>query len=838
MSSTLLIGGDGRPLPGVCVLDPGSFSYAVGPDETRIYANSGGTGGGGTGGTAWASISGKPAPLDDDVQVGRIVVADGSGNISVAGVDATGDIVTAGSLTVGDRVVFPGGHYISREVGGSATDWEFWHGGGFDVPNVKLASGSNVLHAVQADANALVLWQSHVSTFPLLHLYMEPGSTGNYMQVTDGLTMPFQIRYDGRMLASTQRAAAFGSDSNIVSMAEFTVDAIPTTATTDQWIGGRFSAWAKPTGVGAMYATIGIAGEAFLKPEANNANVGAFVGTFMAATNQNTTVTVATAYGGYGVTRDQAGGGFTTGYGLFGIAQTTVGAIGTAIGVSGGVSVSGTGAITTAYALHARAPVGAPGTAIGLYVEDQATYAIYTNAGEVYIGGLLRPAGGFLLPAGSGATFQGDATFEGVLSIVSTLSLGSAINWAGGFSTPFIDLPSGMVMIPNLDADKLDGYEATAFARLAAPTNAFTGAVSVAGTTTLGTVAGSGSYTLTSASAVFGIRTTGDGNDRWRVNQAGVQTWSDGTTNLFTATAVAASGTTIAHLTFGSGGLRTARLGVGVAPNTLYGLRIDSAQQGGTNLYHLFADGTFAHDGTTTPTTLRAGYFRVNASNHASWTTVTEITGVRIAKPTTGAALLTASNVYGLYIEDQTISGTTATNLFQFYSAGTGPSLFLGRLGIGTAAADNRWLNIQGALTSTNTTQYGILLEPTVSSSATAEINAFRLRVVLPNGLANTNTYLHNIIAPSMGTGATIGTLYGLKVAPLTQGTTNYAIYTEQGLIRLGGETRLGDNATAAVDETALLIMTNAGGVSSVRRVSVGAADSGGAGFRYLRVPN
>lgn len=39
-------------------------------------------------------------------------------------------------------------------------------------------------------------------------------------------------------------------------------------------------------------------------------------------------------------------------------------------------------------------------------------------------------------------------------------------------------------------------------------------------------------------------------------------------------------------------------------------------------------------------------------------------------------------------------------------------------------------------------------------------------------------------------------------------------------------------------DETALLLRVDRAGTESVSRVSIGAADSGGAGFRLLRVPN
>jgi len=58
--------------------------------------------------------------------------------------------------------------------------------------------------------------------------------------------------------------------------------------------------------------------------------------------------------------------------------------------------------------------------------------------------------------------------------------------------------------------------------------------------------------------------------------------------------------------------------------------------------------------------------------------------------------------------------------------------------------------------------------------------------------------------------------------------TLSIAIAAEEGM-------RISDPASG---ETALLIRRNVGGVFSLERVSMGAADSGGAGFKLLRVPN
>ena len=80
---------------------------------------------------------------------------------------------------------------------------------------------------------------------------------------------------------------------------------------------------------------------------------------------------------------------------------------------------------------------------------------------------------------------------------------------------------------------------------------------------------------------------------------------------------------------------------------------------------------------------------------------------------------------------------------------------------------------------------------------------------------------------------AATGTDVNIGIRLQTKGT---------GAVRLqvGGNTDVikTDTATPAAAETGFLALVNDGAVTSLRRVSVGAVDSGGAGFRLLRVPN
>jgi len=126
---------------------------------------------------------------------------------------------------------------------------------------------------------------------------------------------------------------------------------------------------------------------------------------------------------------------------------------------------------------------------------------------------------------------------------------------------------------------------------------------------------------------------------------------------------------------------------------------------------------------------------------------------------------------------------------------------------------------------------------------------------------------------PGVGVGGgNYGTVYGLKIGSLTAGVTaNWAIYTDAGLVKFGDKVCFtqvdGNEYIDSIDDgyldygatTAHRILV--GGVENVRvdgsttagdtrfmlydvdnatleRVTVGAADSGGAGFKVLRIPN
>lgn len=106
---------------------------------------------------------------------------------------------------------------------------------------------------------------------------------------------------------------------------------------------------------------------------------------------------------------------------------------------------------------------------------------------------------------------------------------------------------------------------------------------------------------------------------------------------------------------------------------------------------------------------------------------------------------------------------------------------------VGAAAADTI-VYLSGASPISSADQTGIYSEPTFSSAATSSGMAFSA-ALRTAASAYTMTAGHGlrVFDAVKGAGSTITTLYGLKIENQTQGTTNYAIHTGQGLVLLGG---------------------------------------------------
>jgi hypothetical protein len=119
-------------------------------------------------------------------------------------------------------------------------------------------------------------------------------------------------------------------------------------------------------------------------------------------------------------------------------------------------------------------------------------------------------------------------------------------------------------------------------------------------------------------------------------------------------------------------------------------------------------------------------------------------------------------------------------------------------------------------------------------SNTTGSQNTFIGRAV---GYSNTTGHANTFIGWAAGYSNTTGSRV-ILIGAYVQNRAPDA----NGVLRIGHDTRIileGDLDDVYADgETALLLRRNVGGVFSLVRISMGAPDSGGTGYRILRVPN
>lgn len=228
------------------------------------------------------------------------------------------------------------------------------------------------------------------------------------------------------------------------------------------------------------------------------------------------------------------------------------------------------------------------------------------------------------------------------------------------------------------------------------------------------------------------------------------------------------------------GTLRASAIGVGAAS-----LADRSAYIAHSNASDAYSYGTTSFALQTGATTGGlgpvGGYFRADVNAPAL--TVSASYGAFIAAPVITAGTLTTA--YGLYINPITGAGTN----YAIYANG-GWTQLNGPVGILTPPVADRAFNIApsaGALT--GTFQYGATIQPEFSSGATTEVRSLNLRV-LTEAAAYTVAQASAlyILNPSKGAGSAITTSYGVRIESQTQGGTNYAIYTDTGLVRIGDQ--------------------------------------------------
>jgi hypothetical protein len=125
-------------------------------------------------------------------------------------------------------------------------------------------------------------------------------------------------------------------------------------------------------------------------------------------------------------------------------------------------------------------------------------------------------------------------------------------------------------------------------------------------------------------------------------------------------------------------------------------------------------------------------------------------------------------------------------------SAGTGT------IGVGTAASTSTGITLSNA-SLTGTTQRGVYAAPLATSAATS----FAIGVHSQMGTANTAftaTQLAHFWASNMvkGAASTVTSQYGLYVESLTGASSNYALYTNTGLVRFGDDVSTAGSLTVA----------------------------------------
>lgn len=365
-------------------------------------------------------------------------------------------------------IIFPGGHFMRKEIVGTATDWEFWHGlNTATYPNLKIAIGTGGVFNVPVStglANALSLTAPYnaAANWPVLSILKyqtygnNPSDFISCAQTLDNggsFTYPFRVVGDGTVL-SLRTSTDTSSTDDLVRAA---LTATPASASTTTWLAGRFTVYVSG-GASATYAGVmnGLTGEAILDSTSTVGVTGQMVGLFGAATHNKNAVTLATGRAVYGVLRNTATGTITTGSALYGLVQaTSTGPITAAHGVNANVLISAAATIATYYGVRSQAPVisggGAITTAYAGYFEAQnvsgvtTAYTLYTTGGTSFLlGQVLVGTTGVLNAA---AALQVESTTKGFLPPRMTTAQRNAI------AAP----PNGLEIF-NTDTGKHEGY--------------------------------------------------------------------------------------------------------------------------------------------------------------------------------------------------------------------------------------------------------------------------------------------------------------------------------------------------------------------------------------------
>ena len=189
------------------------------------------------------------------------------------------------------------------------------------------------------------------------------------------------------------------------------------------------------------------------------------------------------------------------------------------------------------------------------------------------------------------------------------------------------------------------------------------------------------------------------------------------------------------------------------------------------------------------------------------------LTGILVETPTLQGSS-TATDNYGIYVKPQTRG--TAFNYGIYVEAPSGGSTI--NTGIKVNGGDIG-INVTNAMAGAATTKTGISNNIEFNSSTTAVGYCyFAQPTTVAASFTLTNRYAFYADMSLKGAGSTITNDYGLYIGAVTQGgTSNYAIFTNAGLISFGGPMEIRNVAAAS---------TSAGylSIGSTTQSSVGSA--------------
>ncbi|KKL75671.1 hypothetical protein LCGC14_2052570, partial [marine sediment metagenome] len=167
-----------------------------------------------------------------------------------------------------------------------------------------------------------------------------------------------------------------------------------------------------------------------------------------------------------------------------------------------------------------------------------------------------------------------------------------------------------------------------------------------------------------------------------------------------------------------------------------------------------------------------AGFTAEAHDNAVSWNRVGYMAFRAVDNEADNTLLTFAINI--ATVETEVVEIRTDGNIWNFMHA----------IGDGAAITADRWLDVDGSLSNAGE-NWGIVSTPSLGAD-NRDIRGAFFRADVDAALTATTSMGVHIENPLLGGGAAITTAYGLYIANITNGATDYAIYTNAGLVHLG----------------------------------------------------